>query len=324
MRRREFIAGMLLMPALERAQAQPYGKAYRIAFLRAAAPQERDFAAFKKGLEELGYVEGRDIVIEARHANGIGAHLPALASELVQLKPDVIVVDGDMSVRAAQAATATHPVPIVFAIASDPVGAGFAASLWRPGGMTTGLSNISVELSGKRVDLLKAALPRLTRLVMLAHPERLYAPHRKQVEETARALAIDVVPVLASTPDELAVALDSLRGTQADAFLSLYSPLFFSQRMRIVEAVNGSRIPALYPEREFVEAGGLMSYGVDFQAQWRRTASYVHRILRGGQAGELPIEQPARLELVVNARLLRMLDLRLSPALLTLADEVIE
>jgi putative ABC transport system substrate-binding protein len=324
MRRRAFLIGSAaaaLSATWARAQSSS-DRIFRLGFLRATTVRERDFGAFRDGLADLGYAEGRNLLIEARHANGALARLPQLAEELARWRPDLVVVDGNPSAVAMRAASAK--VPIVFVVVADPVKLGFAVSLSRPGGIMTGLSNLAIDLIVKRVELLKEALPGLARLGVLIQPSNYAAEHRAQVQDTARALSITLDEHAADTPSELPGALEALTASGVRAALTVNSPLFYSERERIVAALNGAGIAGMHPEREFVEAGGLVSYGIDFPAQWRRAASFVDRILHGAKPGDLQIEQPVRFELVVSAKTARALALTLPPSFLSRADEVVE
>jgi putative tryptophan/tyrosine transport system substrate-binding protein len=325
MRRRDILLGSFAGAlATATARAQSPERVFRLGFLRATTVQERDFASFRDGLADLGYVEGRNLLIETRHADGALARLPLLATELAGWRPDLVVVDGNPTAAAMRAASAGTPVPIVFVVVADPVRLGFASSLSRPGGIMTGLSNLAIDLVVKRMELLKEAVPDLSRLGVLIQPSNFAAEHRTQVQETARALGLALDEHAADTAAELPGALSALTASGVRAALTVNSPLFYGERERIVAGLNGAGIAGMHPEREFVEAGGLMSYGIDFAAQWRRAASYVHRILRGAQPGDLPIEQPSRLEFVIHAGTARKLGLVVPAALLTRAEEVIE
>ena len=326
MRQRAFLVGSVL-GALTAATARAQGsteRVFRLGFLRATTVQERDFASLRDGLLDLGYAEGRNLLIETRHAGGALARLPLLAAELARWRPDLVVVDGNPTAAAMRAASAGASVPIVFVVVAAPVKLGFASSLSRPGGIMTGLSNLAIDLVVKRFELLKEAVPDLRRLGVLIQPSNFAPEHRAQVQDTAGALGLTLDEHAADTPAELPRAVAALTSSGVRAALTVNSPLFYGERERIVVGPNGAGIAGMHPEREFVEAGGLMSYGIDFPAQWRRAASYVDRILRGAQPGDLPIEQPTRLEFVIHAGTARKLGLVMPAALLTRAEEVIE
>jgi putative ABC transport system substrate-binding protein len=325
MRRRDVLVALASTLASQSARSQVTAeRVARIGLLRATTVQPRDFAGLLTGLREAGYVEGKNLVIESRHADGALARLPALAADLARASPDLVVVDGNPSAAAMRAATAANPIPIIFVVVADPVRLGFAASLSRPGGMMTGLTNLAIELIIKRVELLKEALPDLTRLGVLIHPSNFAAEHRQQVEETTRALGIVIAEHAADSPAELPGALGALVRSGVHAVLSVNSPLFYSERERIVASLNDARLPGMHPEREFVEAGGALSYGIDFPIQWHRAAAYVDKILKGAKPADLPIEQPTKFELVINLRTARAIGLTVPSTLLARADEVIE
>jgi ABC-type uncharacterized transport system substrate-binding protein len=318
MRQRAFLVGSVL-GALTAATARAQGsteRVFRLGCLCATIVQERDFASLRDGLLDLGYAEGRNLLIETRHAGGALARLPLLAAELARWRPD-LVVDGNPTAAAMRAASAGASVPIVFVVVADPVKLGFASSLSRPGGIMTGLSNLAIDLVVKRFELLKEAVPDLRRLGVLIQPSNFAPEHRAQVQDTAGALGLTLDEHAADTPAELPRAVAALTSSGVRAALTVNSPLFYGERERIVVGPNDAGIAGMHPEREFVEAGGLMSYGIDFPAQWRRAASYVDRILRGAQPGDLPIEQPTRLEFVIHAGTARKLGLVIPAALLT-------
>jgi putative tryptophan/tyrosine transport system substrate-binding protein len=326
MRRREFI--MLLggagvaWPITGRAQ-QP-SKIARIGFLRYASPHEKQFNAFRDGLRALGYVEGQNIVIEQRYANGVLDRLGALAAELVRLNLDVIVVDGDPTSRAAKAATSA--VPVVFTLTTDPVGGGLAASMARPGANLTGLTlSVGYQLAGKRVELLKDIKPNLSRLAVLAQLQiPIENSYLREIERVGRALGLSVQAFDARSLDELPGAFAAMVEWQANGVITLNDAFFFSQRERVVTLTINNKLAAVHPEREFVDAGGLVSYGPNLGDLFRRAASYVDKILKGTKPAEIPIEQPTRFELVVNLRAAKALGLTIPESFLVRADEVIE
>ena len=323
--RRKFLlaAGALLTAPLA-ARAQPAGRIHRIGFLRRTAPEPADFEAFRQGLRELGYSETRNVVIEQRYAQGAAERLPALAAELIRLNPDVIVVDGTTTALAVKAATTS--IPVVFVLASDPVSNGLVASLARPGGNLTGLTvSVGYELGGKRVELLKSAVPNLSRLAVLGNPTNsITAPFLRDAERVARALGLEFRAFEASRPEDLENGYLAITKWSASALKTVNDAMFFSQRHRIVELAAKNRLPAIYPETEFVQAGGLMSYGPDFHYLFRRGASYVDKILKGAKPGELPVEQPAKFELVLNLKTAKKLGLNISRDFLARVDEVIQ
>ncbi len=279
--------------------------------------------AFRQGLADLGYVEGKTIVIEWRLAEGDETRLAALVGDLVARKVDVIVAVGDQSIAAAKRATTT--IPIVMANPTDPVSTGVVASLARPGGNITGVSNLSPEVSGKRLELLKEAIPRLTTVAVFRNPERSeQAVEFQTLQRASRALGLRLhVVEVRTTADLQRHAAASLRG-RADALVGLGDGFTFAHRTELIAAAEKNELPAMYSSREYVDAGGLMSYGPNLPEQFRRAAGYVDKILKGAKPGDLPIEQPTRFELVINRRAELLLGLTLSPAFLLRADHVLE
>lgn len=279
--------------------------------------------AFRHGLRELGYVEGRSIIVETRLADGDEARLRAFARELVDLKVDVIVAAGSPAIQAARAAT--RRIPIVMAVSGDPVAAGFVASYGRPGANVTGLSSISPELIGKRLELLKEIVPGLARVALLSNPE---SPERtaeiRSLEAAAKALRVQLHVVEVRRPADLEPGFAQIRRAQDDALVGLGDAFTFANRARIIDLATQARIAAIFPSREFVEAGGLISYGPSLPDLFRRSATYVDRILRGASPAGLPIEQPSKFELVINRRTELLLGLDIPLALLHRADHVLE
>jgi putative ABC transport system substrate-binding protein len=321
--RRAFLGGALGFLAMPlTAQAQLAGKVARIGFLRAASPQPADLEAFRQGLRDLGHIEGQHVMIEPRYAAGVVARLPDLAAELVRLQPDVIVVDGTLAAKAAGAATST--IPIVFTLVSDPVASGLVASLARPGRNLTGLSNVGSDLSAKRLQLLKEALTGATRIAVLSDPVNLMTPQLLETKAAAGPLGVRLLLLEPREPTEWSGAFATMTRERVDGMVALTSPVFFSQRARLVELAMQARLPTMFPEREFVEGGGLMSYGLSFSAQWRRAAALVDKILKGAQPADIPVEQPTRFELVINLKTAKTLGLTIPPSVLTRTDAVIQ
>jgi putative tryptophan/tyrosine transport system substrate-binding protein len=273
-------------------------------------------------LRELGYVEGQNLVIDERYANGDAARLPDLARELMQPKVDVLVVDGPTTVRAAR--EVVRATPIVFTLGGDPVVTGLVHSLDRPGGTMTGLMTFGGYLLPKRLQLLREIVP-ATRIGVLNNPSDPGAPvNQERLTDAARSLGIELTRVEASGPDELAGAFAKLSQAGIGALLVSADAMFFSQRARVVELAAMHKLPAMYAEREFADAGGLIAYAPNNPANFHRAATYVDKILKGANPGDLPIEQPTRLELVINLKTAKTLGLTIPQSLLVRANEVIQ
>jgi len=329
MERRAFILGTTggLLAAPFAAEAQPAAKVFRIGILGTYPPTTPEFAhlwdAFAQGLRERGYVEGQNLVVERRFMEEKAERLPELAAELVRLNVSVIVAGGQPPPVAAKRATAT--IPIVMTNFSDPVGLGLVTSLSRPGGNITGLAFLTVELVGKQLQLLKEAVPRVSRVAFLTNPSNPGAAlQRRDAETTARSLGLQLQVHEVQRHDELAGAFAAMTREHAGAVLLPGDSLFFHHGTQIAELAIKSRLPALYGVRENVEAGGLMSYGPSTVAAWRRAAFFVDRILKGAKPADLPVEQPTKFELVVNLKTAKALGLTIPPSLLLRADQVIE
>jgi len=319
-------AGALLAKPLG-ADAQQAAKVARIGYLspnRAATPHVRD--AFLQGLRDVGYVEGRNVAIEYRDAEGKVERLPTLAAELVALKVDVIVTENStLAARVAKQATTT--IPIVFTSVGDAVESGLVISLARPGGNVTGLSNLGPELVGKRLELLKQAVPGLDRVAVLWLPGALGERTDKDMlagaDVAARALGVQLQFVEARSADEFARAFSDMSSARAGALTVLPSNRFLREHRRLVELAAEKRLPAVYTSREFVDTGGLMSYGANSADLHRRAATYVDKILKGAKPGDLPVEQPTKFEMVINLKTAKTLGLTIPQSLL-LSAEVIE
>ncbi len=300
----------------------------RVGVLLANAPPKGPapgvLEAFEQGLRELGHIEGSNLVLERRWGDNHYDRLDALARELVRARVDVIFASTSQSAHAAKRATQT--IPIVFETLGDPATIGLVSSLARPGGNITGVSGITAQISGKRLHLLKEAVPRITRVAVLVHPENLTGPVSFGVmEPTARMLGVDLRRFHVRQVADLAPAFAEMARQKVDGLIVLADPLLFSQQPAIVELAARYRLPAMYPDtRRWIDAGGLMMYGAELADLWRRAAAYVDRILKGARPGDLPIEQPTRFELVINKRAARAIGLTLPPAMLARADEVIE
>jgi putative ABC transport system substrate-binding protein len=328
MNRRTFIASAVtvLAPPVV-AEAQPPAKVARIGYLAGGpgAPHFRE--AFLQGLRDLGYVEGRNLVIEYRDAEGKLERLPGLATELVALKVDVIFAGGGTpAARAAKQATAT--IPIVFPAISDPIGSGLVTAFARPGGNATGLTFFTPELVGKSLELLKQAVPGLIRVGALWTPGEFGASAARDMltgaEVAARALGVQLQLVEARQPSDLDRAFSEMLKARAGALAVLPGGMLLLQRSRIVHLAARSRLPAVFPYREGVDAGGLMSHGPNVPDLYRRAATYVAKILKGTKPSDLPVEQPTKFELVINLKTAKALGLTIPPSLLQRADQVID
>ena len=327
MDRRDAVLALLALGAAPLStQAQQAAKVARVGYLTpslAANPPLRD--AFREGLRDLGYVEGRNVVFEYRDAEEKLDRLPALAAELVALKVDVILAEGGtLGPRVAMQATKT--IPVVF-VAGDPVGSGLVASLARPGGNVTGLSSIGPELIGKRMEMLKQTLPRVERIAVLRSPtalgERVANEMLKAADVAAKALAVQPQFFDARGPDEFAKAFSDMTNARVGAVILLPANIFLREHRRLVDLAAKHRLPAVYTSREFVDAGGLMSYGPNQPDLFRRAATYVAKILKGAKPGDLPVEDPTKFETVVNLKAAKALGLTIPPSVLAHADEVI-
>ncbi len=296
---------------------------WRIGFLGADSQATGHYESFRQGLEQLGYVEGATCTILARFADGKYQRLPALAEELVRSKPDVVVAGTTLSVQAVKKATSS--IPIVMVAIPDPVGEGYAVSLSRPGGNITGLSTIVTEASAKHVELLRSVIPGLSRLAVLINPNN---PSDslilEQVSGAAFVSGIKVSSVEAGTVPEIEAAFATIMRSRVEAVIVAADPFFDVQRKQIATLSIKSRLFTIFSNREFTDAGGLMSYGQDLDDQYRRAAAYVDKILKGAKPSELPVEQPLVLELVLNRKTAKALGLSLPRELLLRADKVIE
>ncbi len=324
------IAGALLAAPLA-GEAQPAGKVARIGYLSLQRENGRDgdkrwVAAFRQGLQDLGYVEGRNVAIEQRHAAGRTDRLPELASELVRLKLDVLVVFG-LSALIEAGWKAPGSLPIVFTIDPDPVGRGLVASLAHPGGNVTGLSDAHADLVPKRLELLKEAAPSAVRVGVLFNPASSLGPAQLNTAQAAApALGMTVLPVEVKGRgrDDIDRAFETIGKQRFTGILILGDPTIGVHRSRIVELALKSHLPAVSTLREWAEAGLLMSYGTDFHDLWRRAATYVDKILKGAKPGDLPVEQPTKFDLLINLRTAKALSLTIPASLLLRADQVIE
>ena len=326
--RRDFLiaAGAFLAAPLA-AEAQQAAKVPRIGYLATSrGPSPHLYEALLQGLRDLGYAEGRNIVIDYRDAEGKLERLPALAAELVALEVDVIVATSTPHALAAKQATRT--IPIVFTSVADPVGSGLVSSHARPGGNVTGLASRTQELVRKCLEQLKQAVPGVNRVAVLWNPgtrgARTEQDMLKEAEVAARSLGVRLQFFEARGPEDFDRAFSEMTGARADALTVLSSTMLFAERRRLVDLAAKTRLPAVYPWREAADAGGLMAYGANIADLFRRAATYVDKILKGAKPGDLPVEQPAKFEVVINLKTAKDLGLTIPPSVLARADEVIQ
>ncbi len=318
-----FAVGLLAAPLAAVAQGQP--RVSRIGVLRPGSPMGADVVleAFRQELKALGYFQGQNVLLEARYAEGNLDRLPHLATELVQLKVDVIVVSSGVAIKAVQQATTT--IPVVMAVSSDPVADGFVASLARPGGNITGLSMLALELSGKRLQLLKETVPKASRVAVMWNPASSSMEARYRVVQAgAPQVGVTVRSLEVREPRDFENAFATMTRERPDALLLLVDPVTLENSRRIVTFAAAKRLPAIYEVREFVDAGGLMSYGPSLTGMWRRAATYVDKILKGTKPADLPVEQPTRFELIINMKTARALGLTIPRTVLIRADHAIQ
>ena len=328
MNRRDTVVALLALgiaPLV--AEGQQKTKISRIGFLSpSSSPDSRMqhvLEAFRRGMDELGYVEGRNITIESRWAEGKYDRLPGLAAELVLLKVDVIVASAVPAIRAAKEATST--IPIVMAIVVDPVATGLVASFARPGGNITGLSNMAPELVGKQLEMLKEVVPTASRVAVLWNPANPgNAPQMRAAEVAARTMGVRLQPVEARNPNDLDSAFAAMTKQRAGALIVLADSMLSEHRTRIADLAAKSRLAAVYGLPEFVEAGGLMAYSANRSDLFRRAAIYVDKILRGAKPADLPVERPNKFEMVINMKTAKALGIKIPQSLLIRADEVIQ
>ena len=325
MRRRTFAFGLgiLFLTTFHLTQAQQPRKMARIGYLSAGDPVSRAYRveAFRQGLKELGYIEGRNIIIEYRFAEAKSDRLPELARDLVALKVDIIFAGGNPATEAAKNATQT--IPIVTS-SQDPVSSGFVVGLARPGGNITGLTNLTSELVGKRLELLKEVIPQLFRVAVLWTPSHPASTIWRRTEVVAQSLGVQLQAAEIRERDDLELAFVAIKRERAEALLMLRNPLVNDLTKRIANLAAASRLPAIYDEQRFPELGGLMSYGVKLADVDRRAAIYIDKILRGANPADLPIERPTKFELVINLKTANALGLKVPAHLLMEADRVIE
>jgi putative tryptophan/tyrosine transport system substrate-binding protein len=325
MRRRTFALalGSLFLTTFHLAQAQQPRKMARIGYLNPGDPVSRVYRteAFRQGLKELGYIEGRNIIIEYRFAEARPERLPELARELVGLKVDIIFAGGGPATKAAK--NATQMIPIVTS-SQDPVGQGFVASLPRPGGNITGLTNLTSELVGKRLELLKEAIPKISRVAVLWTPDHPAATTWRRTKVAAQSLGVQLQAAELRVRDDVEPAFAAIKRERAEALFMIRSPIVNDLTKRIVSLAAESGLAAIYDDKRFPQLGGLMSYGTDLADLDRRAAIYIDRILRGAKPADLPIERPTKFELVINLKTAKALGLKIPAHLLMEADEVID
>jgi putative ABC transport system substrate-binding protein len=319
-----WLVAILILTTAPSVDAQQSKKVARIGFLATISPSALSdrVHAFQRGLSELGYVEGKSIVIEWRYAEGKADRLPGLAAELVRLKVDVIVTAAPPPTRAAKEATST--IPIVMAFADDPVGSGFVASLARPGGNITGLATLSPEIAGKQLELLKETIPTLSRVAVLGTstvPQ--YAITVKEIELAAKALGVKARFLDVKNPKDIETAFRTVTTERASAVVVLGTPVLRNRQRQVVDLALKNRLPATYSRPEYVADGGLMTYGVNMNDLYRRAATYVDKILKGAKPADLPVEQPTRFEFIINLKTAKQIGLTIPPNVLARADRVI-
>jgi putative ABC transport system substrate-binding protein len=318
-----FACGLLAAPLA--ADAQQAGRTVTIGYLGNSSPSlESNFVeAFRKGLRQLGYVEGRNLIIRFAWAEGQQERHPVLARELVRLKPDVILTAGTPGTLAAK--QATQSIPIVMAIAGDPVGAGLVSSLARPGGNVTGHSTLTPEVEGKRLELLKEAVAKLSRVAVLRNPANPFTPISwKATQAAAEALGVKLQPVEVRGPNDLDRAFARIKAAHPDGLVLIPDLFLYTYRASIVQFLVKNRFPAIFPLREFAQEGALMTYGANYPDMYRHAATYVDKILKGAKVADLPVEQPTRFELVINLKTAKALGLTIPPSIMVRADHVIQ
>jgi putative ABC transport system substrate-binding protein len=330
MTRRTFLGGLTLgtLSIPFAAEPQPAGKVWRIGLLVPSSASGGRTEAFRQGLRDLGYIEGQNIAIESRYAEGRADRLPSLVAELVDLKVDILVIEGNAGIDVGRNATKT--IPIVMAPSGDPLGAGFVASLARPGGNMTGLSLLLTGLARKRLELLTEAVPRASRLAVLWSPSRRATGSITadlaftETQTAAGVLGVKLQSIEVEGPADFDQAFSVMRRDHTDALVLISNSLLFTHRSRLADLARKHRIPAMFEFREYVEDGGLMAYGANLDDLSRRAATYVDRIFKGAKPADLPVEQPTRFELVINMKTAKALGLTIPQTLLLRADQVID
>ena len=313
----------LALASVHPTEAQQAGKIYHIGVLFFGSRNQPHLESFLRGLRELGYVEGKNIVFEYRYAEGKTDRLHELAAELVRLKVDVIVTTTSGSANAAQQVTETIPIILT---TGDPVGTGLAASLARPGGNVTGLSVLLPELSGKRLELLKETLPKITRVAVLWNPTEaaLLQPAFKEIEVAAQAYTLQLHSIEVRSTEDIDTAFVGMKKARLNALLTILDPLTTLHSKRIVELAAKNRLPGMYPTRQFVEEGGLMAYGINIGDLYHRAATYVDKVIKGAKPADLPVEQPTKFEFIINLKTAKQIGVTIPPNVLARADKVIK
>jgi len=327
MKRREFITliGGTAVAAANSARAQQPAKSRRIGILETVSPalNVKNLDALRQGLRELGYIENQNYILEYRSADGDGRRFPALADELVRLGVDLIVTRGTPAARAAKDATET--IPVVMAAIGEPLGMGVVASLARPGGNVTGLSAFVTELAGKRVELLKELRPGNSTAAFFHNMGNPVVPQQwEETKKAAQMLGIEVALLDVRTKDDILHAFETASARHVDTLLVGIDALIQEHRQLIADLAARHRLAAIYPSKEFVDVGGLMAYGVSYPDLYFRSATFIDKIFRGAKAGDLPVEQPTKLELIINLAAAKALGLNVPPTLIARADEIIE
>jgi putative ABC transport system substrate-binding protein len=324
------LAGMLIMALVIAAVSSPLTtwaqsrtKIPKVGVIGERGQADPFLDAFRQGLREVGYTDGHNIAVEYRYAGGMIDRVSKLVADLVRVEVDVIVVGGTGSAQAAR--TVTAKVPLVFVLPGDPVSSGLVASLARPGGNATGMSTLLPDLSRKHLELLKAVTPKATRVAVLKNPlDPIHGPAVTAAQEAAGILALELKTFEVRQASELPQAFSAMSAWRANALLVLSGPLFGSQLGQVASLARDKRLPGIYVRREFAEVGGLLAYGPSFPDNWRRAAIYVHKILNGARPADLPVEQPAKVELVINMKTAAALGLTMPSSVLLRADEVLE
>ena len=322
MRLSRFLVVLIVFALCTPAEAQQPKKVPRVGYLSPSSSYPARVEGLRQRLHELGYVEGKNIVFEYRSAEGKAERLPDLAAELVHIKVDLIVTASEPGISAAKKASST--IPIVFTVANDPVGSGLVSSLSRPGGNVTGLVNLAPELDGKRLELLKESFTRIARVAVFWESGRRTGDLPfKQLEALGKALGLRLQSLGVRGPDDFDSAFESAKGGKTQALLTIPSPVINSAQKPILDFAAKNRLPGMYANPEFVEAGGLMSYGPDILDSFRRAATYVDKILKGTKPADLPVEQPIKFEFIINLKAAKQIGLTIPPNVLARADRVI-